>query len=169
MTQKEIAQSLDCVCCAAGERGDGVFAMRGFGVGETVITGGAVRPVAQNGTHAVQMDFERFGYEEGMGSMVNHSCDPNCGVTPRADGVFDFVSRRPIEAGEEITVDYAMRNYVIEFFPARCLCGAPICRRTVTGWKDLPAGRRLEYGGSAAPFLLETACEADLVSPAVLR
>ena len=41
---------------------------------------------------------------------------------------FDFVARRPITAGEEITFDYAMRNYVIEHFPPACLCGTELCQ-----------------------------------------
>lgn len=169
LTQGEIAQSSDCVCRATGDKGVGVFAVRSFEVGETVIPGGAVREVAENGTHAVQIDLERFGYEDGIGSMVNHSCDPNCGVKPGIGGIFDLVCRRPIQDGEEISVDYAMRNYVIEFFPAHCLCESPICRRTVSGWKDLPADRRLDYEGSVASFLLEIDHAVALDSPFVLR
>ena len=72
---------------------------------------------------------------------------------------FDFVALRPIAAGDEITFDYAMRNYVIEHFPDRCLCGAEHCRGTITGWKDLPAERKAAYGELVAPYLL--AADAD--------
>ncbi|HWO83050.1 MAG TPA: SET domain-containing protein-lysine N-methyltransferase, partial [Solirubrobacterales bacterium] len=67
----------------------------------------------------------------------------------------DFIARAPISAGEEITFDYAMRNYSIEHFPGGCLCGAGNCRGSVTGWKDLPAERKADYEGSVAPYLLE--------------
>ena len=70
-------------------------------------------------------------------------------------GAFDLVARMPIAAGEEITFDYAMRNYTIEHFPAVCRCGASLCRRSVTGWKDLPEERKAAYRGFVAPYLLE--------------
>jgi hypothetical protein len=69
--------------------------------------------------------------------------------------MFALIARKPIGAHEEITVDYAMRNYVIEFFPRHCLCGSTLCRGSVTGWKDLPPERKRAYAGSVAPFLLE--------------
>lgn len=138
------------------EKGYGLFATRRFQVGDTVIVGAPVHPAQGNGVHAVQTGIDEFGYEEGMGTLVNHSCDPNCGIrlVDADSNAFDLVARRPIDRGEEISVDYAMRNYVIEFFPRHCLCGAAICRRHVTGWKDLPEDRRIAYADSIAPFLL---------------
>jgi len=66
---------------------------------------------------------------EREGSMIfsNHSCEPNIGV----QGQIVFVARQPIEAGEELTHDWATTDdddYTLE-----CRCGAPNCRRTVTG------------------------------------
>jgi hypothetical protein len=66
---------------------------------------------------------------------------------------FDFVARQPIGAGQELTFDYAMRNFTIDHFPAVCLCGAARCRGSVTGWKDLPAARKADYGELVAPYL----------------
>jgi len=66
---------------------------------------------------------------------------------------FDFVARQPIAAGQELTFDYAMRNFTIDHFPAVCLCGASRCRGSVTGWKDLPAARKADYGTLVAPYL----------------
>ena len=57
----------------------------------------------------------------------NHSCDPNLGVR----GEIIFVAMRDICAGEELTHDWAMTDdddYSIE-----CNCGAPDCRKTLTG------------------------------------
>jgi hypothetical protein len=89
----------------------------------------------------------------GLGPKVNHSCDPNCGVRLNDGQAFDFVARQPIGAGQELTFDYAMRNFTIEHFPAVCLCGAARCRGSVTGWKDLPAARKADYGELVAPYL----------------
>jgi hypothetical protein len=48
-----------------------------------------------------------------------------------------------------------MRNYAIEHFPDRCLCGAATCRGAVSGWKDLPEERKAAYGELVAPYLRE--------------
>jgi hypothetical protein len=65
----------------------------------------------------------------------------------------NFVARRPIGAGQDLTFDYAMRNFTIDHFPAVCRCGAARCRGSVTGWKDLPAARTADYGDLVAPYL----------------
>ncbi len=61
--------------------------------------------------------------------------------------------RQQIEVGQELTFDYAMRNFTIDHFPAHCLCGATECRVSVTGWKDLPAACKADYGELVAPYL----------------
>jgi D-alanine-D-alanine ligase len=58
---------------------------------------------------------------------VNHGCDP----TAWLEGL-DVVARRDIEAGEEITLDYA--TFYDERMPAfKCGCGAPTCREIIRG------------------------------------
>lgn len=86
---------------------------------------------------------------------VNHSCEPNCGIRPNASGAHDLIARKTIAPGEEITFDYAMRNYSVEFFPSHCRCGSRQCRDRITGWKDLPAQRKVDYRGFVAPYLLD--------------
>lgn len=62
----------------------------------------------------------------------NHSCDPNCGMR----GEITFVALRDINAGEELTVDYAFIDN--EDYSFNCHCGSPNCRKIVTGfdWKN---------------------------------
>lgn len=58
---------------------------------------------------------------------VNHSCDANCGIR----GEITVVAMRDIKEGEEITQDYGLlddNKYSFE-----CTCGAPNCRKIVTG------------------------------------
>ena len=136
-------------------KGDGVFATRRFAVGETVVIGTIERRLDRNDAHATQVSATEWVLHGGLGPKVNHSCDPNCGVRLNEAGAFDLVARRPIAPDQEISFDYAMRNYTIEHFPARCRCGAAICRGSVTGWKDLPDERRAAYHGLVAPYLLE--------------
>lgn len=67
--------------------------------------------------------------EEREGSMLytNHSCDPNLGMR----GKITFVAIRNIRAGEELTHDWATTDD--DDYSVECKCGAPNCRRTLTG------------------------------------
>ena len=137
----------------ADGKGDGVLATRPFAAGETVMVGFLVGALTGNDSHATQVGPGRWARHGGLGPKVNHSCDPNCGVRLNDGQAFDFVARRPISAGQELTFDYAMRNFTIDHFPAVCQCGAAQCRGSVTGWKDLPAARKADYGELVAPYL----------------
>jgi uncharacterized protein len=137
----------------ADGKGDGVIATRSLAPGETVMVGFLVGGLTGNDSHATQVGPGRWALHGGLGPMVNHSCDPNCGVRLNDGQAFDFVARRPISAGQELTFDYAMRNFTIDHFPAVCLCGAARCRGSATGWKDLPAARKADYGELVAPYL----------------
>jgi hypothetical protein len=81
--------------------------------------------------------------------FINHSCEPNVGFR----GEVTFVALRAIAAGEALTYDWAME----ENRPARtvCRCGAPTCRKILTGrdWR-LPVLQR-RYRGHFSPYLAE--------------
>lgn len=145
-------------------KGDAVVARRAFAAGETVMVGFLIGPLTGNDSHATQVGPDRWARHGGLGPIVNHSCDPNCGVRLNDEQAFDFVAREAIDSGQEVTFDYAMRNYTIDHFPEVCLCGSVRCRVSVTGWKDLPAGRKAEYGELVAPYL--RAMDADTRPPA---
>ncbi|HMV54180.1 MAG TPA: SET domain-containing protein-lysine N-methyltransferase [Rhodocyclaceae bacterium] len=55
--------------------------------------------------------------------FINHCCDPNL-YARVARGHIHLVSRRRIEAGEELTLDYR----IVGGAPLRCRCGSPLCR-----------------------------------------
>jgi hypothetical protein len=87
--------------------------------------------------------------EQRESSMLysNHSCDANLGVR----GEIIFVTMRSIRAGEELTYDWAMTdddNYCLE-----CNCGAPNCRKTMTGkdWQRPDLQQR--YAGYFSAYL----------------
>jgi uncharacterized protein len=134
-------------------KGDRVLATRPFTSGETVMIGFLIGPLPANDSHATQVGPCEWVRHGGLGSKINHSCDPNCGVRLNAGHAFDIVARQPITAGEEVTFDYAMRNFTIDHFPTACLCGTAHCRGSVTGWKDLPSLRKADYGEYVAPYL----------------
>ncbi|WP_052868812.1 SET domain-containing protein-lysine N-methyltransferase [Streptomyces niger] len=139
----------------AGDRGVGVFAARDFPAGSVVLVGVIEAELDRNTPHASQIGIDRFVLHAGLMPMANHSCDPNCGIRPNATGAHNLIARTSITEGEEITYDYAMRNYTIEHFPVPCQCGTARCRRRITGWKDLPNERKSAYRGLIAPYLLD--------------
>jgi len=155
MHREDLATPLGAQLRETEGRGTGVFSTRPFRPGELILPGTIETELDGNDSHASQIGRHRFVRHGGLVPRVNHSCDPNCGIGLNSGGAHDVLARRPIAAGEEITFDYAMRNYEIEHFPPRCQCGATICRTHITGWKDLPPDRREAYRGYVAPYLLD--------------
>lgn len=136
-------------------KGEGIFAIRSFKVGETVMIGKIEKILDKNHSHASQIGLNQYAFHAGMISKVNHSCDPNSGIRVNETGGHDFVAMKNISEHEEITFDYAMRNYSVDYFPPVCLCGTKKCRGVVTGWKDLSETRKKDYETFVAPYLLE--------------
>jgi uncharacterized protein len=59
--------------------------------------------------------------------IINHSCDPNL-YTWIFRGHILYMSKRDIEPGEELSVDYRFSKKVER---VRCRCGAKNCRGTI--------------------------------------
>jgi SET domain-containing protein len=93
------------------------------------------------GLHLVQSDGDPT-------TKGNHSCDPNMWL---ADSV-TVVARRPIAAGYEATIDYALLTRE-PTWSMECKCGSALCRELVTGedWR-LPE-LRARYEGHWSPFI----------------
>jgi SET domain-containing protein len=77
----------------------------------------------------------------------NHSCDANLGIR----GEITFVAMRDIRAGEELTHDWATIDD--DDYSVECKCGAPNCRKTVTGkdWQRPELQER--YAGYFSAYL----------------
>ncbi len=86
--------------------------------------------------------------EKEPNDCFNHSCEPNLGFT----GQIGLVTLRDVDAGEELTFDYAMSDGE-PYDEFDCHCGMPTCRRKVTGndWK-LPSLWE-KYEGYFSPYL----------------
>jgi hypothetical protein len=136
-------------------KGIGVFATKSFKVGDIVMIGVIKEVLKGNNSHSSQIGGNEYVLHAGLISKVNHSCDPNCGIRVNETGAHDFVAMVEIGVNEEITFDYVMRNYTIDFFPKQCMCGSKKCRVRITGWKDLPDEKKKEYEGFVAPYLLD--------------
>lgn len=76
---------------------------------------------------------------------TNHSCDPNMWD--------DHLARREIQAGEEITTDFALFQSFPQYVLEPCNCGSSLCRGKMTGndWK-LPELRG-RYRGHFSPYI----------------
>lgn len=140
----------------SAEKGEGIFATKRFHKNDIVMIGSIMEDnIERNHSHASQMGEFRYALHGGLITKVNHSCSPNCGIKLNLAGAHDFVAMKTIEAGDEVTFDYAMRNYSIDYFPDNCRCGCKNCRRSITGWKNLPVDIKLKYTGFVAPYLIE--------------
>lgn len=137
------------------DKGEGVFALRDYQALETVMLGVIERRTQKNHSHASQISENGFAFHAGDIRMVNHSCDPNCGISVNAGGGHDFIAMRPIAPGEEIVFDYAMRNHRVDYFAVACACGSKFCRGVISGWRHLPESVKDRYAGFVAPYLLE--------------
>lgn len=135
-----------------GERGRGLFARRSFQPGETVARSRRLRTVPERHTHSMQIDWDVHIEIGEPIILMNHSCDPNTGIRNNQLGAYDFVAIRPIEEGEELTMDYAMSEYESMSVPF-CGCGAATCRGRAIGYKDLDAAARTRYGALVADYL----------------
>ena len=143
----------------AGGKGWGSYAVEPIRAGETVAAfGGSIVPLAvlqtfsdDRQSRSIQVDTDLYlvsGETPDAGDMLNHCCEPNCGLL----GQLLVVAMRDIEPGEELSFDYAMCD-ASDYDEFRCLCGEPTCREVVTGadWRD-PALQE-KYAGWFSPYL----------------
>lgn len=95
--------------------------------------------------------------EEREGCMIftNHSCDPNIGV----QGQIVFVAMRDIEAGEELTHDWATTDD--DTYQMSCNCGARNCRGTITGQDWRKKDLQEKYRDYMSWYLLEKIKRSD--------
>ena len=82
------------------------------------------------------------------GDMLNHSCEPSCGLV----GATLLVAMRDIAAGEEFTFDYATCDSS-DYDEFECLCGEPTCRGLVTGLDWTKPELQARYAGWFSPYL----------------
>lgn len=96
----------------------------------------------------VEEDMFLVAMHEGPGDYVNHSCNPNAGLS----GQIVLVALRDIQSGEEICFDYAMSDGT-DYDEFECDCGQPNCRHTVRGtdWQNPELWER--YAGHFSPYL----------------
>jgi SET domain len=84
-----------------------------------------------------------IGPSHGIDDLINHSCNPNCGLTFTREGV-TMIALRDIRKKEELTWDYSTTwlNFPGEF---RCACDSGNCRQIVGDFRKLPRLTQLRY------------------------
>lgn len=146
--------------CASPLHGCGTFTTADIDVGEVVTvwehrvlnaTDLAAAPLGQiwprpDGTY-IWLPSKNEQVEE---HFLNHSCDPNLWMANEVT----LITRRPIFSGEELTADYALWEFDLDWLSAfRCACHAPMCRGIITGrdWESSELQQR--YAGHFHPML----------------
>jgi len=154
--------------------GKGLFAIRPIKKGEIVfkyggfITGSITTWLFRTfvGDYDWQIEKGKFLMplsESKLGDVrcFNHSCNPSLGVK----GQRTTVALRGIEAGEELTLDYAMISTNEPFFLFRyrfnCLCGFRNCRKVITGddWKRKDLQEK--YAGHFSSYIADKIRKLD--------
>lgn len=158
--------------------GFGAFATGDIPAGTTIIVYGgrvltesdfeALSPYMQNYPYQIEEELFLGPANEddiGIGERLNHSCEPNAGF----QGPIHIVTLRDIQAGEQVTIDYATCvSSSLDAFCMECSCGSPRCRGTITGqdWKLPEVQSRLLL--NLQPFLQRKVAAMKGVSLAAL-
>jgi len=152
---------VDVEVSTAGAKGHGVFALRDFVRGETVIVGKAIHCPPHRTRMSVQVDWGRHVEMDAPATLLNHSCAPNLGVRENEWSAYDFVALRDILAGEELAFDYAMTEHSL-VGPLACWCGSADCRGEIRPWRE----REDEWREQNATWLARYLRVGSVLTPA---
>lgn len=127
-----------------GDHGKGAFAVSPIAAGETVAAfggyvldrSGLAGQLDERVSRSIQISDELYLLADEVaedGDLINHSCDPNCGLL----GEIVIVAKQAISPGEELTFDYGTCD-ASDYDEFDCACSARRCRGRVTGqdWRD---------------------------------
>ena len=138
------------------QRGQGVFATRPIKKGEIIAEfdgkiyqyDHAWNRYLEN--HAIQIGSRRWRDSKGIATSINHSCKPNCGI--KRDN--RIVAMRNINAGEEITWDYAMTEN--DPWRMKCKCGSDDCRGIIGAYRMLSQEQKKKYKSYTSSWILKS-------------
>jgi len=133
-------------------KGRGVFTSQDIASGNPIIefTGPLVTkeqlpyPYSSVLDHYTQVGENLYmGPSGGFDDIINHSCNPNCGLK-EVDGQLMCHAIRPIRAGQELSWDYStMQNS--GWWEMDCRCGSSLCRHRIGDFKHLPVEIQNKY------------------------
>jgi len=149
----------------------GIFAISPIKAGEILcIWAGRVRntqefmdltPELRERSIQIEEDFFLVPFTVEDADFVNHSCDPNAGLS----GHSTLIAMRDIEVGDHVCFDYAMSD-ASPYDEFECQCGSYNCRKRVTGddWKLPDIQKR--YKGYFSPYIqrrIDTQSQEDVI------
>lgn len=132
------------LCLQANHLGVGVYARRLFPVGERILTFRGVEvsgAEAEQSAHTLQISGNGYLDVSPPGRYVNHSCEPNAGISSGND----LIAMRDISPGEEITFDYSTCMMAENRWVMPCECQAMHCRGTIEDFDCLPFDLQNHY------------------------
>jgi len=98
--------------------------------------------------HCIQFEEFKWRDSKGIARVINHSCEPNCGIK----NLFQVIAMRDILPGEEITWDYEMTENHPDW-RMECECGSKICRKIIGKHENMPQEIRDKYKGYISEWL----------------
>ena len=142
-----------------GPKGHGSFAIERIRRGTVIATFGGTASTqiglrnypAERVSRSIQAETDLFfvgPVRREPGDSINHSCEPNCGMR----NATQVVAMRDIEQGEELTFDYAMSD-MAPYDEFDCGCGAPTCRKRITGGDWRIPSLQAKYEGFFSPYI----------------
>lgn len=151
----------------AGDKGIGLFATSRFTRGDIISGfGGHVLDLAtfeqlpvEQQTHSLQISESLFMVCPADGEpadFFNHSCSPNLGIL----GNVLLVAMSDVEAGAELTFDYAMCD-ADSYDEFECRCLADNCRGKVTGNDWMIPDVQQRYRGYFSTYLERRIADLD--------
>jgi SET domain-containing protein len=138
-----------------GAEGLGVFAVSAIEAGEVLVCLRHVF-VDRPERHTIQLD--EHVHQAGTGEMddyFNHSCDPNTYLDFQK---LQFVARRPLAVGEEISFNYLTSEWDMAA-PFHCGCGTPLCVGEIRGFLHLTPEQRDAISPWISPYLQRRSAE----------
>jgi hypothetical protein len=123
----------------SGIGGCGVFARQALGREEVVgqVVGTVITDPDYSSRTCIDLGHSRSLETTSPFRYLNHACDPNCEFfqwdEPRDLLQVWLQTVRPIDAGEELAIDYAWHADAA----IRCFCGSPTCRGWIVDTREL--------------------------------
>lgn len=89
---------------------------------------------------ALQIAKDYYIYLNPPCRFFNHSCEPNCGLSPARE----LRALKDISKGEELRYDYST-TMLEHHWTMKCNCGAKTCRKVVRDFTTLPKTLQEKY------------------------
>lgn len=138
--------------------GKGVFAKVALMKGDRIFRFGGIRisldesiALGEDESYSVQIGLKEYLQPFSPGMYVNHSCEPNCGLT----GAMFLIALRDIQIGEELFFDYST-TMLERRWEMQCNCRTTVCRHHIRDFDTLPQylQKHCESLGIVQPFIL---------------